>query len=222
VVSTLIDTYPTTFAVYEMHVSDAFSNTWGNQRAVFYGNLAGGIPWFAYDGLFDGWFCQSGGGQGISCYEPNLLQRQPTATDVTIELYGAETGSQTYDVTAHVCIEPGGVDKTMRVYMVHALDHWPATPTYSRNTVREGAATEDVTVAPGACVDVVRTFVFDATSWAQQSDIKIVAWAQTPATAYPAEVHQAKVMHWPFIPYTDIFADDFEDGTTDAWTEVLP
>lgn len=210
-----METYPTTFAVYQIHWSDPpYTVSWGTQRGGFYGGLADGIPWFAYDGLFDAW--------PISTYESKLNQRRAIPTDVTIDLYGAETGSQTFDVTAHVCIEPGGAGKTMRVYMVHALDHWPATPTYSRNTLRQGATTEDVTVASGACVDVVRTFVFDATSWAQQSDIKIVAWAQTPNAAYPAEVHQAKVMHWPFTPYTDIFADDFEDGTTDAWTEVLP
>lgn len=220
-VSNLIDTNPTTFAVYEMHVWDAYITSWGEQRKAFYGNIADGVPWFAYDGLFDAWFCPTGGGQGNQCYEPNLLERQPLPTDVTIDLYGTETAAQTYDVTAHVCIEPGGTGKTMRVYMVHALDHWPPSPSYSRNTLRQGATTEDVTVASGACVDVVRTFVFDATSWAQQSDIKIVAWAQTPATAYPAEVHQAKVMHWPFTS-TTIFTDDLETGTTDAWSGVMP
>ena len=210
-----MDTYPTTFAVYQMHVSDPPYNTaWADTRKVFYGNIVDGLPWFAYDGLWDAW--------PIGSYESNLNLRQAAPTDVTIELYGTESGVQTYDIVAQVCIEPGGIDKTMRVYMIEALDHWPASPSYERNTCRQGATTEDVFVTAGSCATVTRTFTFDAISWAQQSDIKIIAWAQTPAVLYPGEVHQAKVMAWPFTPLTAIFADDFEGGTTDAWTSVTP
>ena len=210
-----MDTYPTTFAVYQMHVSDPPYNTaWADTRRVFYGNISDGIPWFAYDGLWDAW--------PIGSYESNLNLRQAVPTDVTIEMYGTESGVQTYDIVAQVCIEPGGIDKTMRVYMIEALDHWPATPVYERNTCRQGATTEDVFVTAGSCATVTRTFVFDAISWAQQNDIKIIAWAQTPSVVYPAEVHQAKVLAWPFTPLTAIFADGFETGTTDAWTSVTP
>jgi hypothetical protein len=214
VVSSLIDANPTTFAVVEIHVSDPpWTATWGTQRALFYGNLADGIPWFAYDGLWDAW--------PIETYETKLHQRQAVATDVTIDLIASHTGIQTYDVTAHVCVEAGGTGKTMRIYMVEVLDHWPATPTYEHNTLRQGATTQDVTLAASGCADVTRTFVFDATSWAQQSDIKIVAWAQTPATGWPAEVHQAKVMSWPF-PTREIFADGFESGNVSHWSAAAP
>jgi hypothetical protein len=219
VVSDLIEENPTTFAVYEMHVGDSLPSDWANQRRLFYDDISDGVPWFAYDGMFDAWWPQGGGTQGIANYEPNLILRQAIPTDVTIELDGVETGAQTYDVTAHVCVEEGGTGKTMRIYMVHALDHWPATPTYVRNTIRYGVTTEDVTVAAGDCADVTRTFAFDATSWAQQSDIKIVAWAQTPATSYPAEVHQAKVLGWPF---PSVFADGFDSGGTEGWSFIAP
>jgi hypothetical protein len=211
-----MDANPTTFAVYQIHWQDPpYTVPWGTQRGAFYGNIADGTPWFAYDGLWDAW--------PIETYGTKLAQRQAVATDVTIDLYGAETGSQTYDVTAHVCVEAAGAGKAMRVYLVHALDHWPVVAGYNeRNTLREGATTEDVTLAPGECADVTRTFVFDATSWAQQSDIRIVAWAQTPATSYPALVHQAKVMSWPFQLPGEVFADGFEAGNTSGWSAVMP
>ena len=211
-VSRLIDQYPTTFAVYEMHIYDDYPSAWANQREAFYGYSGDGL--FFYDGLWDAW--------PIETYETKLNQRQAVPTDVTIDLTGVESGSQTYDVTGHVCVEPDGIGKTMRIYMVHALDHWPASPTYERNTIRQGATTEDVAVPSGACVDITRTFVFDDISWAQQDDIKIVAWAQTPATLYPAEVHQAKVMSWPFTLPAELFSDGFEHGDTSAWSSTTP
>ncbi len=209
-----MDANPTTYCVYQMHVGDGYPSAWANSRRLFYGNIADGVPWFAYDGLFDAW--------PISMYDDNLALRQAVPTDVTIELFGVETVAQTYDVTARVCVEAGGAGKTMRVYMVHALDHWPASPSYERNTIRYGVDTEDVAVAAGACVDVTRPFEFDATSWAQQSDIRVVAWAQTPATSYPAEVHQARVMAWPFPALEEVFADGFESGDTAGWDEGEP
>lgn len=210
-----MDTYPDNFAVYQMHVSDPpYNSDWTDTRRVFYGNISDGIPWFAYDGLWDAW--------PINTYESKLNQRQAVPTDVTIELSGAESGPQTYDIHAEVCIEPGGIDKTVRVYMIEALDHWPATPSYERNTCRQGTTTEDVFLTAGSCATVIRTFAFDAISWAQQSDIKIIAWAQTPSLVYPAEVHQAKVMSWPFPATETIFGNGFESGNTSAWSNTTP
>lgn len=221
-VSTLIDDNPGTFAVLRMHIwedaaHDYLETPWGNQRLLFYDVGSSGVPWFAYDGLFDAW--------PINTYASKLAQRQAVPTDVTIDLWGVETSAQTYDLTAEVCIEAGGAGKTMTVYMVEVLDHYPATPTYYRNTLRQAATTEDVTLAEGECAQVTRTFVFDTTSWAQQTDIKIIAWAQTPAAAYPAEVHQAAETAWPFsggAPDPPIFEDGFESGDTTMWSSDVP
>jgi hypothetical protein len=216
VVSDLIDANPTTFAVYQLHVSDPpYDTAWGDERKAFYDNVADGIPWFAYDGLWDAW--------PVETYETKLHQRQAVPTDVTIDLSAAETGNQTYDVTARVCVEPGGIGRAMRVYMVHALDKWPLVhDSMERNTLRQGATTQGVRIAPGSCADVTRTFVFDATSWAQQSDIRIIAWAQTRNDSYPAEVYQAKVMSWPFPVAGAIFSDGFESGSASRWSAVVP
>jgi len=208
----MIDSYPDTFAGIFIHVSaDGYETEWGDDRGTnFYNIWSDGIPWFAYDGLWDAW--------PIETYVSKFVTRQTVPTDVTIELEGCESVSQTYDILARVCIEAGGVDKTMRIYMVDTLDHYPALAPYYRNCLRQAATTQDVTVSAGSCADVVRSFTFDATSWANQADIRIIAWAQTPLDAYPAEVHQAAQMGWPF-PATDNDGDGLL-GCADNCPEV--
>ena len=192
-VTGLISSNPDTFAVVSIHVGaqDPYAIPWGEARGEdFYNIWSDGVPWFAYDGLWDAW--------PIETYGSKLAARQAVPTDVTIDMCGTEVSGSTYDVTADVCLEAGGTGKTMRIYMVQVLDHYPASPTYYRNCLMQGAPTEDITLAPGQCQEVTQTFTFDGTSWADQENIKIIAWAQTPAAAYPAEVHQAKTLHWPF------------------------
>ncbi len=212
VVSTLITNYPD-FVVVEYHCNDAYATQWGNARGDFYDIWATGLPWFAYDGLWDAW--------PINNYEPALQQRLVEPTDVTLELSGVEMAADTWEFTAEVCVEAGGAGKDMRIYMVQALDKYPASPTYSRNTFRQAASTEDVTVAAGECVDVVRTFIFDGTSMAQPEDIVVMAWAQQPLPGIPAEVHQAAQIKWPFAE-PGLFADGFESGDVSAWSATVP
>lgn len=211
-VNTLITNYPR-FIVVEYHVQDAYALPWGESRGNFYNIWALGIPWFAYDGLWDAW--------PINLYETNLQQRLAVPTDVTLELSGVELAADTWEFTAEVCVEASGVGKEMRIYMVQALDKYPASLAYSRNTFQQAATTEDVTVAAGACVDVVRTFTFDALSMASPEDIVVMAWAQQPLPGIPAEVHQAAQLKWPFVE-GEMFADGFESGDLSAWSAVVP
>jgi hypothetical protein len=212
VVNTLITNYPS-FVVVEYHVQDAYAFPWGESRGDFYDIWALGIPWFAYDGLFDAW--------PINTYESKLQQRLAVPTDVTLELSGVELAADTWEFTAEVCVEAGGVGKNMRIYMVQALDKYPVSPTYSRNTFQQAATTEDVTVAAGACVEVVRSFTFDTLSMANPEDIVVMAWAQAPLGGIPAEVHQAAQLKWPFVEPA-LFADGFESGDASAWSSVQP
>jgi hypothetical protein len=140
---------------------------------------------------------------------------------VTLELSGVELAADTFEFTAEVCVEAGGAGKAMRVYMVQALDKYPTTPTHSRNTFQQAATTEDVTVAAGACVEVVRTFTFGALSMATPEEIRVMAWAQAPLGGIPAEVHQAAQLAWPFVEAA-MFADGFESGDLSAWTLTVP
>ncbi len=206
----MIDDYPDTYASISVHVgSDGYDIPWGNSRGDFYGaNL---IPWLAYDGLEDAW--------PISTYESKFITRQAVPTDVTIALNGVRTTvAATYDVTADVCVEAGGTTKDMRIYMVQVLDHYPTTAAYYRNCLMQGATTEDLNIAAGACTQVTRTFTLDAVSLANEEDVKVFAWAQEQLDAYPAEIFQAaKLFLGPIIP---VFADGFEGGTLDGWSAV--
>jgi len=116
-----------------------------------------------------------------------------------------------------VCIEAGGEAKTVRVFIVEVLDHWPATTHVERNTFRQAAATEDVAVPVDGCVQVTRSLTFDATSFARPVDVKIVAWAQEARANAPAEVYQAAQMR-PLV----VLVDDFESGDLTGWTVVDP
>jgi hypothetical protein len=213
VVNTLITNYPR-FVVVEYHVQDPpYSLPWCETRGAFYNIWGDGIPWFAYDGLWDAW--------PIANYEPALVQRLAVPTDVTLELSGVELAPDSWEFTAEVCVESGGVGKDMRIYMVQALDKYPPAYSYSRNTFQQAATTEDVTVAAGACVEIVRTFTFDALSMINPQDIVVMAWAQQPLPGIPAEVHQAAQIAWPFVD-AGVFADGFESGDLTAWSATVP
>jgi len=204
-----MDDYPNNYIVV-MHQTGTGQTAWGNQRRNFY-NLTY-TPWLEYDGLQEAW--------PINTYRSKFLVRQAVPTDVTIEMEGVETGVQTYELTAEVCIEPSGVGKTMRIYMVDTLDHFPTWSWYYRNGFRQAAATEDLAVAAGECKTVTREFVFDATSWATKRDIHIVAWAQEPLNSGPAEVYQAAQSEWPFFIEVGFFEADYETGDFAQWART--
>ena len=205
--------YPS-FVVVEYHVSDAYAMPWGNARgADFYDIWSSSVPWFAYDGLFDA--------RPFEEYEIKLQQRLAVPTDVTLELSGSELAADTWEFTAEVCVEEGGAGRDIRIYMVQALDKYPPEYSHSRNTFQQAASTEDVTVPAGQCTEVTRTFTFDALSMVRPEDILVIAWAQQPFDAYPAEVHQAAQIKWPFAEPA-LFADGFESGDLSAWSVAVP
>jgi len=202
VVSNLIDDNQGSFAVVGMHYADIYGTTWGNKRKSFYNSI--------YDGLWDAWHYDT--------YASKLAARQAVPTDVTIELSAVSTLFEaTWAVTADVCVEAGDVGKSLTLYMVEVLDGYPEYRAFSRNGFRQAVDTEDLTLAAGECATVVRTFDFDATSWARPEDISIIAWAQTVADQGPADVFQAAQMDWPFPVTEEIFADGFESGDVAAW-----
>jgi predicted CXXCH cytochrome family protein len=97
--------------------------------------------------------------------------------------------------------------------MVQVLDYWPETTTYHRNGFKYAAHTNDITLAPGQMQIVEEDFVFDADSWANPQNIKIIVWAQTVAEQGPAQVYQAAVRRWPLA---SLPGDDDADGYADG------
>ena len=214
--STLVDQYgvggsadPGTLAFVQIHASGGGSTAWSAARATFYGWT--GTPM----NMWDGWDEDYGGygdyAQDYARYHGSYLSHVDDPTDVTIELTGNEVSGSTYSVEAKVCIESGGTGKTMRIYVVQVLDHWPFTHAYHRNGFKQAADTHgsepDITLADDECQTIVKEFTFDADSWANQDDIKIIAWAQEPLGSGPADVYQAAVMVWPFPPSNALIID---------------
>jgi hypothetical protein len=224
----LLSTYPNTFAFLQIHHGDGYATTWGNARATFYTDFAG------YPTLFwDGGVIKDEGAMAYSTYLAHYNTRRAAATNVKIWLSADQVDADTFNVTATVYVEPTGSGHTMRIYMVHALDHWPNPPTYSRNGFRTAASTQDITLNPGQWQLITRTFNFDSTSMAHTADIRILAWAEEPQSSSPpgdrAVVFQAATMSWTFpeMPLGDANCDGLTDNfditpfvlaLTDAYT----
>lgn len=215
--------YPERLAIVEMHTfGDPYVASWGQERlSDFYRSWCGDtIPIMMYDGY---WYWID-----PADFTDGLRDRLNDPTDVTIELSAVENREAVWTVVAEVCIEPGGAGKRMRMYAVETLDHFPDDPSYSRNTLRQAAPTQDVDLDPGECAVVESTFNFDDTSWSRQEDIRIVVWAQETADTGPAIVFQAAQMGWPFpqagsaepdYPRQLPFSLPLYDGEYSAWLE---
>lgn len=191
----MTDAYSSTFAFVQIHHGDSWPTAWGNARWTFYG--ASGYPTSYFDGVIE-----RVGDQTYEVYRSDYLIRHAVPTDVAVTMTGRQLSGPTFEIVAHICIEPGGTAKTMRIYIVQVLDYWPMPPTYSRNGFKQAAATEDISLVPDGCANVIRTFTFDDVSWSLPANIKMIAWAQEPQAGSPpidrAGVYQAAQMGWPF------------------------
>ncbi|UCG33079.1 MAG: hypothetical protein JSU68_00315 [Phycisphaerales bacterium] len=211
--------FPDNLALVQIHVGDGYATTWGWNRFDFYVPGTQYTPTAIWDGMIEHVGSYSNVTQQYNYYRDNgLFARMESETDVTIDMVGEQVSGSTWDITATVCIEPGGTSKTVRLYMVQVLDNYPSTPSYSRNCFRLAASTADLVLSAGECAEVTRTFTFGAVDWSNQDDIKIIAWAQDPIAPAPtgtAEVHQAAVMGWPFPAPPGECGDLDSDGDVD-------
>ena len=158
----MLDDYFSTFLLVQLHPGDQHATTWQTNRAIFYNLEYYPTAWF--DGVEN-----VHGGTGNTQADYNRYKaaydlRRAITPDVTIELSGSQISGPEYQITATICIETGGSAKSMRIYMVQVLDHWPITPSYSRNGFKGDATTEDISLNPGECQQVVRNFTFDGDS----------------------------------------------------------
>jgi hypothetical protein len=217
-----MDEHGDNVAVVEIHYGDDYDMPWGHERlSEFYIGWCGEVlPIIMYDGY---WFWYE-----ARDFPDGLIDRLGEPTDVTIELTAREINEAEWTVMARSA-RAGRGGKRMRIYAVETLDHFPDDPSYSRNTLRQAALTQDVDLDPGECAVVESTFNFDDTSWSRQEDIRIVVWAQETADTGPANVFQAAQMVWPFPQQAGSaepeYPRDFDlglplyDGEWSAWLE---
>lgn len=220
----MIDTYPDTLAVVEIHVgsTDPYVVPWGAARDDnFY--QSSWTPCSMQDGLYDAF--------PPSNYDSKFQARQSMPTDVTIDM-AVFGGGDTWNVSARVCIEPTGSGKTMDIWMAQVIDHYG--PTYfNRNKVQDGSDGVEITLAAGECAVITEPFVLNTVSAAAPENVKFIAWAQdthlvwsqvmvylgTPYYANTAEIYQgAKAL----APFEGVFMDGFEYGDTLGWSSTIP
>jgi hypothetical protein len=197
-----------TFTYVQIHQADAGCPTWP-ARVTFYKNPSGGNLWTGTPMMVvDGFYHQEGTYTNYQTEYNWVLgaynSRRNTPTDVSVSVTAVPLSGSTYTIHAQVCLQPGGVAKTVRVYIVQLLDHWPTSCSYCRNCFMQAATTQDVLLTAGQCAVVTRTLTFNADSWNHQGDIRIVAWAQAPVNYGPpgltTQIYNARSLAWPFPP----------------------
>ena len=196
--SQLEDENPGELIGIQVHYNDPpYTIAWGTSRFSSYPNHLG-LPDVWFDGVL-----QHLGATDVPATHAAYLDlfnaRQAVPTDVTIEIGGVQVDGPTYTLDARVCLEAEGVAKPVRIYIARALDHYPTGNQY-RNCLMEVAATVDINLVPGRCQTVERTMTFDPTSWSQQGNIRVFAWAQVAGDSGVREVYQSALLAWPLTP----------------------
>lgn len=218
----MIDNYPDTLALIAIHDGDAYEVPWGTARDAFY--QAAWTPFACWDGQQDAW--------PVNSYEAKFISRQAVPTDVTIDMEVFGSGAMR-DVLATVCIEPGGIGRTMMIYMAQVLDHYgPAN--FDRNMVQTGSSGAEITVAPGECRSVTESFALNSVSQGSPENLKFFAWAQNPLLIFDPQVQYINNQWYgawfgevyqggkALPPFNGLLVDGFESGDTSKWGTVTP
>jgi predicted CXXCH cytochrome family protein len=209
-----------TFVQY--HHGDEAALPWSDERWTYYDFHY--TPSTVFDGadILVGSLLDSD--QQYNIYRINhLMPDRVVPTDVTLSIRGEPVEGQTYCAIVDVGIEPTGTAKTLRIFILQLLDHWPTTHAWYRNGFKQAAPTVDVTLNPGETQTVQADFTFDEESWANQQDIKLIAWAQLPLDTGPAVAYQSATRCWPLVSFPDDWdGDGIADETDNCPTRYNP
>ncbi len=192
----MLNYYWDTFIPVEIHIYDSYATTWGNSRKAFYG--ASGTPTAWFDGELLCYGAYESVQQMYNWYMAQYNARMDEPTDVTVDIVVERISDTQVRATVTVGVEPDGSTRTIYAHVVQLLDHWPSNPSYSRNTVKQGATVESMILSPGDSETFERVLTLDSTSWANEDDVKIVAWAQHLRASAPAEIFNANQVIGPF------------------------
>jgi hypothetical protein len=213
VVDSTMNNNPNDLVALWLHRSDGYECEWSDWRKWNFYNY-GYIPYTVIDASIV---------TSTGMFQTHIDQRLAVPTDVTIELGATMVDTSTYVATANVCVEPTGAVTAMNLHFFNVLDHWPTSPTYYRNCVREGYRMGTITVGPGSCIGVQQQIVFDGDSLANSTDIKIAAMVEEPVAVAMGEVYQAAIINWPLASTGHpVFSSAFENGTLGGWSAAAP
>ena len=174
-----------------IHCGDSYTTTWGNQRQNFYSVSGYPTVWL------DGWISKVGSSGSESANYTDLNNKLNTclnqSTDVTIELLGEELSGSQYQISGTVSIEAGGIAKTMRVQMLQCFDQetYPEPGEVQFNTVRQAAASFDITLSANESHTFQHTFTLSGESLALVEECTYLCIVQAPNSSGPANVYNA-------------------------------
>jgi hypothetical protein len=203
--------FPESFTFIQYHFDDWYAlpaqgnEPWAVHRDDFY--LFEQFPSTWFDGVLECRGCYYDDDQQYNWYLHTYNLRRALPTDIWIQVGGESLGGQTYCITARVGMDPAGAARPVRVYLAHVLDNFPASSDHRyRNCLRPPTVpTVDITLQPNTHQEISHDFTFDGTSWAHQTDIKIVVWVQAPEDYAPADVSNAYELRWPFAPLPPLY-----------------
>jgi thiol-disulfide isomerase/thioredoxin len=211
VLDDLLQDYPNRFIPLEIFSltvrGGRYHTPWGQSRTFGFYNVAS-YPTAWFDGVTNQVDPNNIYGSSLNQINNRLM----VPTDLVIDVSARRTGERSYDVTTSVGIEASGIAKVVRLYLVEALDHFGVYDdgtTIPRNTLKQVLdGGFDVTLTPGQTQNITRSITFDDDSWNNFEDIRLVAWAQAPNAAGPAEVYNAAQ-----LSFFQLLAGDFDsDG----------
>jgi hypothetical protein len=190
----LANQYPDTFIPVAIHRGDGYDTVWGNSRWTFAG--VSGTPTVYFDCVKS----VVGAGSTQAAYQNYLVQynlRMGIETDVTVDVQVSRNGNQCA-VKGIIGIEAGGEGKDLRIHCVQVLDNFPSSPSYSRNTLKQGETHGDIFVNAGATMEIDFNFTLDAASMNQLEDVKFIVMAQKLNPSAPSRIYNAGVAIGPF------------------------
>ncbi|MEM9659994.1 MAG: hypothetical protein AAF961_16645, partial [Planctomycetota bacterium] len=152
---------------------DAFSATsgryatdWGVDRAFNFYSLQS-YPTTVFDGL-QGFAGAPNVQATYDAYRDTIEARAAAPTDVAIGISAVPLGGNSYDVTMSAHLDADGDAKTLRLYLVQALDDYGSYDSGSvvpHNTLMQTIESNyDVALTPGQTVQFTQTLELDETS----------------------------------------------------------
>lgn len=191
----ILDDNPDRFAFVHLHSEDALETQFVLDRRCFYGYCD---PAYSFPTTVMNGELRRIGAYGADTYVSDFNQLAAQETDVTIEAWAESKTQSTWTITAAIGVEASGSAKTMRLFVVQVLDHYPGNEKWERNAFLQAAPVQTITVNPGQITEIDTEFTFGGVSMSRPNDIKIIIWLQEVTDVWPAEVYQAHTMSWPF------------------------
>lgn len=206
--------YPDRVAAVQIHSDDAYELIFGDQRYCRWGYCGGSyaLPTVGFCGK-DRWV----GRRTEDFYQSQVDYWWTVPTDTIVKIVANKVRDSLYNVHVDVTVEPGGIAKDMRVFLVVLIDRWPDNQWHhfhglGMTSAEDGRSYsyDTIRVNPGQTVRITKLLELnrriqgrgaDWNPWDYANQLRLAAWAEGTADKYfnaDAEVYNATVKRYPF------------------------